>query len=64
MNEQNPSELTAAVGEVSRRSEAVADGHHSSTLEAEYRAAAKDADAEREAHEWLEANVDDALDDE
>jgi len=36
----------------------------SSTLAAEYREAAKDADAEREAYECIEANVDDALDDE
>ena len=31
-------------------------------LEAEYRAAAEDEEAEREAHEWIEMHVDEALD--
>jgi hypothetical protein len=30
-------------------------------LEAEYRAAAEDAAAEREAADWIEANMDEAL---
>ena len=34
----------------------------SGELEDAYREAARDADAERDAHEWIEANVDEALD--
>lgn len=45
--------------------EAIAAPHlGASDLEAEYRAMAADEEREREALEWIEANVDDALPDE
>jgi predicted CopG family antitoxin len=51
-------------GEISRFIENVVRPYLVTTdgLEAEYRAAAEDAAAEREAADWIEANVDEALD--
>jgi hypothetical protein len=51
-------------GEISRFIENVVRPYLVTTdgLEAEYRAAAEDAAAEREAVDWIEANVDEALD--
>jgi len=51
-------------GEISRFIENVVRPYVVTTdgLEAEYRAAAEDAAAEREAADWIAANVDEALD--
>ena len=51
-------------GEISRFIEGLVRPHVVATdeLEAEYRAAAEDAAAEREATAWIEAHVDEALD--
>lgn len=51
-------------GEISRFIEGLVRPYVVSTdeLEAEYRAAAQDAAAEREAMDWIEAGVDEALD--
>ena len=51
-------------GEISRFIESLLRPHvvDDSALEAQYRDAALDAQAEREALEWIEANVDEALD--
>jgi predicted CopG family antitoxin len=51
-------------GEISRFIEDLVRPHvvTDDALEAEYREAAQDEDAEREAHEWIEAHVDEALD--
>lgn len=50
-------------GEISRFIENLVRPHvvTDSALEAEYREAAKDAEAEQEAFEWIEANPDEAL---
>ena len=50
-------------GEISRFIENLVRPHvvMDSALEAAYREAAQDAEAEREAHEWIEAHVDEAL---
>ena len=51
-------------GEISRFIENLVRPHvvDDDQLEAEYREAALDVEAEREAHEWIEANLDEALD--
>lgn len=51
-------------GEISRFIENLVRPHvvGDDQLEAEYREAALDVEAEREAHEWIEANLDEALD--
>ncbi len=51
-------------GEISRFIEDLVRPHvvTDDALEAEYREAAQDEDAEREAREWIEAYVDEALD--
>jgi predicted CopG family antitoxin len=51
-------------GEISRFIEDLVRPHvvTDDALEAEYREAAQDEDAEREAHEWIEAHIDEALD--
>ena len=51
-------------GEISRFIENVVRPYLVTTdgLEAEYRVAAEDASAEREATDWIEANVDEVLD--
>ena len=51
-------------GEISRFIENVVRPYVVTTdsLEAEYRAAAEDTAAEREAADWIEANIDEALD--
>jgi len=51
-------------GEISRFIEELVRPHviTDSTLEAEYREAAADVEAEHEALEWIEANPDEALD--
>jgi len=51
-------------GDISRFIEGLVRPHvvTDSELEAEYREAAQDIEAERDAWEWIEANVDEALD--
>ncbi len=51
-------------GDISRFIEGLVRPHvvTDSALEAEYREAARDVEAEREAWDWIEANVDEALD--